>query len=110
MDRPSLVEPGTKYFFNETLKKVKLKNSKYNNNLVNLFLFLFFIFVVLVFLYYKKQMKITKNKIKLTNLEKQQYILNQVRKANEKKLQNDPNMITNLPKYESEFENFNTFG
>ena len=110
MDRPSLVEPGTKYFFNETLKKVKLTNSKYNNNLVNFVLFLFFIFVVLVFLYYKKQMKNKKIKLKLTNLEKQQYILNQVRKANEKKLQNDPNMITNLPKYESEFESFNTFG
>ena len=35
MERPRLIEPGTKYFFNETLKKYKLKNTKYNNDLVN---------------------------------------------------------------------------
>ena len=41
MEGPRLIEPGTKYFFNETLKKYKLKNTKYNNDLVNFFLFLF---------------------------------------------------------------------
>ena len=42
MNNPSLLEPGAKYFFNETLKNANRKNSSYKNNLVNLGLFLFF--------------------------------------------------------------------
>ena len=75
MERPRLIEPGTKYFFNETLKKHKLKNTKYNNDLVNFLLFLFFIMILFSILYFKKKNKPTKKNEIMTNLEKQQYIL-----------------------------------
>ena len=54
MNNPSLLEPGAKYFFNETLKNTNRKNSSYKNNLVNLGLFLFFITILGLLLYYKK--------------------------------------------------------
>ena len=60
MERPRLIEPGTKYFFNETLKKYKLKNTKYNNDLVNFFLFLFL--SLFYFLYYTLKKRLNKKK------------------------------------------------
>ena len=32
MDKPSLIEPGTKYFLKETLKKVHIEKTEYDNN------------------------------------------------------------------------------
>ena len=106
MDRPRLIEPGTKYFFNETLKKQRLRNTKYNNDLVNFGLFLFFLGILFSILYLKKKSKPTESKKVLTNLEKQQYILNQIQKASKQKFENTNNLITNLPKYENEFDKF----
>lgn len=104
MENPRLIEPGAKYFFNETLKKYKLRNTKYNNDLVNFLLFLFFIIVLFSILYFKKKSKPSqKNKLQ-SNLEKQQYILQQMQKATIKKHQNSPNLITNLPRYQNEFD------
>ena len=57
MNRHSLLEPGARYFFNETLKKSNIKNTSYKNNLVNFGLFLFFITILGLLLYYKKQSK-----------------------------------------------------
>lgn len=104
MENPRLIEPGAKYFFNETLKKYKLKNTKYNNDLVNFLLLLFFIIILFSILYFKKKTKVNKKNILDSNLEKQQYILQQMQKARIKKQQNSPNLITNLPRYQNEFD------
>lgn len=106
MNKPYLIEPGTKYFFNETLKKHRLKNNKLNNDLVNFCLLLFFLLILFLFLYFKKKSKPSVKKQQMTNLEKQQYILKQIQKANEKKFENTNNLITNLPKYQNEFDKF----
>tara|TARA_Y100000389_G_C17462436_1_gene522843 strand:+ start:1108 stop:1443 length:336 start_codon:yes stop_codon:yes gene_type:complete len=110
MNNPSLLEPGAKYFFNETLKNTNRKNSSYKNNLVNLGLFLFFITILGLLLYYKKQSKQTKVSQEQKNIDKQIYILNklkqvQIDKETEKQKQSQ-NLITNLPRYESEFDKF----
>ena len=57
MDKPSLVEPGTKYFLKETLKKVHVEKTEYDNNLFNVFLFLMFVFVGFFVLNYKYKSK-----------------------------------------------------
>ena len=41
MDKPSLIEPGAKYFLKETLKKVHYDKTEYDNTLFNVFLLFF---------------------------------------------------------------------
>ena len=110
MNRSSLLEPGARYFFNETLKKSNIKNTSYKNNLVNFGLFLFFITILGLLLYYKKQSKKTKVSQEKKNIDKQIYILNKLKQVQEEKniekQKQSQNLITNLPKYKNEFDKF----
>ena len=69
--KPTLIEPGIKYFLNETLKQCRLFKEKYNNTLFNISILIIFILILGVTL-------IVKYKGKLTPSEKEQ-------KENEKK-------------------------
>ena len=51
--KPSLIEPGTKYFLKESLKICNKNKMKLNNNIVNLALFVGFYTLFGIFLLYK---------------------------------------------------------
>ena len=57
MDKPILIESGTKYFLKETLKHCHKKNTIYFNRVLNFSLFLFFFIILGTVLIYKFQNK-----------------------------------------------------
>jgi hypothetical protein len=106
---PHLTEPGVKYFLNETLKGCKKSKYEYYNQLFNITLFVMFFSILGGVLYYCAKSKKSDKELKEDNEKKQQYILNMVRKMQEqkewnKKQNGTSTMITDLPKFESEFE------
>ena len=98
---PNLIEPGVKYFLNETLKNCNKKRVEYNNNLFNILLFLGLFSFVSLFLYYKFKTRPTKNDLEEKEKQKKYYILNKIKSLNEKAAKERMEMITNLPKFES---------
>ena len=101
---PNLIEPGVKYFLNETLKNCNKKRVQYNNNLFNFLLFLAFSTVLGIFLYYKFKSRPTKSDLEEREQQKKYYILSKIKSLNEKAAQERQQMITNLPKFESDYE------
>tara|TARA_Y100001968_G_C19037814_1_gene562957 strand:+ start:98 stop:406 length:309 start_codon:yes stop_codon:yes gene_type:complete len=98
---PNLIEPGVKYFLDETLKNCNKKRIEYNNNLFNILLFLGLFLFVSLFLYYKFKTRPTKNDLEEREKQKKYYILNKIKSLNDKAAKERMEMITNLPKFES---------
>ena len=101
---PNLIEPGVKYFLNETLKNCNKKRVQYDNNLFNFLLFLAFSTVLGIFLYYKFKSRPTKNDLEEREQQKKYYILSKIKSLNQKAAEERQQMITNLPKFESDYE------
>tara|TARA_E500000178_G_C16600419_1_gene564425 strand:+ start:204 stop:548 length:345 start_codon:yes stop_codon:yes gene_type:complete len=108
--KATLIEPGVKYFLNETLKKHNIKRVSSNNMVINIILFLIFVLLIICLLYYKYKNKKSPEEKKKLNYLKENYILNRIRSLNGDKKRETEKMITNLPKFESDFvklhENF----
>jgi hypothetical protein len=94
---PILVEPGVKYFFNQTLKQCNVKRNNLYNTLCNLGLFAVFISIILSVLYYKKQNKKTEAELEEEERQNQQIILSKIGQYNDVKLRESQELITNLP-------------
>lgn len=104
MNSPLLIEPGAKYFLSENLKNCHKRRVTRNVIFLNMSLLLLFIFVIVFYLVYKKKNKETDETKEKKRLEVQNYLLNKVHrviKVGEKYRQD---MITNLPKFESDYE------
>ena len=102
--RPSLTEPGVRYFLGETLKKCHEQRTEVNYYMINLGLLGVFIAIVAVYLLYKYKTRPTeKDREKLKKL-KRDYFITKVRKMQAKKARELNQNITNLPKFESPFE------
>ena len=69
-----------------------------------------FVLLILGLLYYKYKTKKTPEEKKKMNYLKENYILNRIKSLNDDKKRETEKMITNLPKFESDFvklhENF----
>ena len=100
----NLIEPGVKYFLNETLKDWNKKRVQYNNNLFNFLLFLGFFTVLGIFLYYKFKSRPSEKDLEEREQQKKYYILSKIKSLNEKAADERQKMITNLPKFESDYE------
>lgn len=103
----NLIEPGVKYFLDETLKNCNKKRVQYNNNLFNFCLFLGFSIVLGGFLYYKFYTRPTKKDLEKKENQKKYYILSKIKSLNEKSARERQQLITNLPKFESDYELMN---
>ena len=57
--KPTLIEPGTKYFLNETLKQTHIFRLKYHNYIINIGLFVFFLLILGAILLYKYKGRLT---------------------------------------------------
>ena len=101
---PSLIEPGTRYFLKETLRNVN-KQKKINNNIsVNIGLLLFFVLIFGLLLVYKYYTKPTEKEKEEKEKLKQNYLLNKIKELSDKNKAEYDKMITNLPKFESNFD------
>ena len=107
---PQLIESGTRYFLRETLKNCNKKRTKYYNDLTNLGLLIGFFIIVSSIVYYKYTTRPTEESRKQKETLKQTYILSKIQALTNKKFKDQNQIITNLPKFESDFvklhENF----
>ena len=102
--RPTLTEPGVKYFLKETLKNCKIKKDLQFNMLMNLGLLGVFVIIVSILLYYKYKTRPTEEDRKKKKQLKREYFVNKVRQMQAVKAKQLNEQITNLPKFESPFE------
>jgi len=79
---PCLIEPGTKYFFNETLKNVNIERSRINTLLLNFSLVIMFIIIAYGILSFRKKNKVTGEELKKKEDLKKNYLLNKVKEIN----------------------------
>ena len=103
IEKPSLTEPGVKYFINTTLKNCREFKNKYNNILLNVVLIGLFILLVCFVLLVKYKGKLTPHEKEIKNVEKQQYILSKIKNYQDSKLHTQQQLITGLPHFTSDF-------
>ena len=104
ISKPTLTEPGVKYFLKETLKNCRIKKDTEFNQLMNLALLTSFVIISSVLLYYKYKTRPTDDDRKKLKQLKRDYFVNKVRQLEAKKAKQLDRQITNLPQFESPFE------
>jgi hypothetical protein len=104
--KPALIEPGIKYFLNETLKQCKEFRNNYNNLLFNACLFLSFLVVLGAILLYKYKGKLTPVEKDMKDRMKQQYILSKIKNFQDAKRLAHQELITGLPGWDNEYTTF----
>ena len=102
--KPSLIEPGVKYFLGQTLKQCKEFKDKYNNFLFNICLFVLFLLILASILLYKYKGKLTPVEKEKKSREKQQYILTRIKNFQDAKRLASQELITGLPTWENEYD------
>jgi hypothetical protein len=96
-DKPTLIEPGVKYFLNETLKQCHIFKNKHNNHIMNIVLLSGFFILLGLILLYKYKGKLTPAEKINKNNEKKQYILSKIKNYQDAKLRAQQDLITGLP-------------
>jgi len=105
--KPVLIEPGVKYFLNETLKQCNIIKNKYYNVMFNLGLFFFFLLLLGGILFFKYKGRLTPAEKREKEKEKQKYILSKIKQFQQAKRIAQNELITGLPQWENEFETIN---
>ena len=100
-DKPVLIEPGVKYFLNETLKQCHEFKTKYNNYLLNIILLCAFLLLVGLVLLYKYKGKLTPAEKIVKENQKKQYILSKVKNYQDSKIRAQQELITGLPHWDT---------
>lgn len=103
-ERPTLVEPGMRYFVNETLKKCSEFKEKYKNHLFNLGILCGLVGIIAGVLIYKYKGKLTPQEKKVRENQKKQYVLNTIKNYQDAKRTAQQQLITGLPQWDSEYE------
>lgn len=106
LSKPMLIEPGIKYFFNETLKQCREFRNNYHNLMFNVSLFLFFLVILGVVLLYKYKGKLTPVEKDMKDRMKQQYILSKIKNFQDAKRIAHQELITGLPGLDNEYTTF----
>jgi hypothetical protein len=104
MQNPSLTEPGVKYFLRETLKKCHVKKEAWFNTIWNCGFFLLFIIILGSILAYRKREKLTPEDKKKKKEKDHAYMMTKIKTIQKENKKEQLNIITNLPKFESDFE------
>ena len=99
---PTLIEPGVRYFFNQTLKQCNSKRTNLYNTLSNVGLFAVFLGIFLSILYYKKKNKKTESECEEMDRQNQLLILSKIKNYNDVKLRESQELITNLPQFSTQ--------
>ncbi len=102
--KPTLTEPGVKYFLNQTLKQCHIVRDNFHNMIFNIGLFIGFLLILGLILLYKYKGRLTPVEVEKKNKEKQQYILSKIKNFQEAKKISHQELITGLPQWESEYD------
>jgi len=102
--KPTLIEPGVKYFLSETLKQCRIFKITYNNLLINIALGVGFLLLLGTILFFKYKGKLTPVEKDMKNRQKQQYILSKIQNFQEAKKRAHQELITGLPHWETEYD------
>ena len=101
--KPTLTEPGVKYFLHHTLKQCHVAKDNFHNLIFNVGLFIAFLLILGLILLYKYKGKLTPVEVEKKNKEKQQYILSKIQTFQQAKRVAHEELITGLPAWESEY-------
>jgi hypothetical protein len=101
--KPTLTEPGVKYFLNHALKQSHIIRENFHNMIFNVGMFIFFLSILGFILIYKYKGKLTPVEIAQKNKEKQQYILERIKTFQISKQRAQQELITGLPQWENEY-------
>jgi hypothetical protein len=102
--KPSLTEPGVKYFLHQTLKQCHITKDNFYNLAFNIGLFIAFLLILGCVLFFKYKGKLSPIEINKKNKEKQQYILSKIQNFQEAKRKAHQELITGLPAWDSEYD------
>lgn len=103
-NQPILIEPGVKYFLNESLKECHKFKEKHNNSIYNIGILIVFFIILVALLVYKYRGKLTPEEIEQREMEKKKYILSKIRNYQDAKVKAQQELITGLPHWESEYD------
>ena len=98
MERPTLIEPGVRTFFDAVLKKCQGKKEYYYNLGFNIALLLLIVGIVGGFMYYKYKGKPTLIEKKIRQEKEADYILSKIKLIQQQK-DKEKYMITTLPSF-----------
>jgi hypothetical protein len=101
--KPNLIEPGVKYFLNETLKQTHYFKMKHHNLFFNLGMLFSFLLTVAIILIWKYKGRLTPEEKEKKEREKKQYILSKIKNLEEAKKIARQELITGLPHWENEY-------
>lgn len=108
MDSPNLVEPGVRFYINNTLKKCSAVKNKFNYILYNFYYLVIFIFFIGGFLIFKYKGKLTSEELKTKQIKEKEIVYTNLMKINMiKKDIEKTNMITGLPLWNNNDINLN---
>jgi len=93
---PNLVEPGIKYFLNETLKNCNVLKQQYYSVVFNFTVIVVFLTILGGILYYRYKGKLTPREKQRRDIEKQKYIMSMIRNYHVSKKKGQ---ITGLPEF-----------
>jgi len=102
--KPTLTEPGVKYFLNHALKQSHIIRENFHNTIFNIGMFIFFLLILGGILIYKYKGKLTPVEIMKKNKEKHQYILEKIKNFQIAKQRAHQELITGLPQWENEYD------
>jgi hypothetical protein len=104
LTKPILIEPGVKYFLNQTLKNCHAFKEKYYNLFFNIILFILFFIILALLLLYKYKGKLTNQELEQKETEKKYYILSKIKNYQDAKIRTQQQLITGLPQWETEYD------
>tara|TARA_A100001388_G_C28452065_1_gene349123 strand:+ start:113 stop:451 length:339 start_codon:yes stop_codon:yes gene_type:complete len=107
MSEPSLVSSDTKFFLSETLKQCHKVKEKYYSYVYNVGAFIFLILLFGTILIVKYRGKPTEQERNEKNSKQKEYVLSKIKIMQDIKRQKSQDLITNLPKWETDEDIFN---
>jgi len=103
IEKPSLIEPGVKYFLNGTLQQCHTFKVKHHNLMINIGIFIGFVVVLGGLLLYKYKGKMTDSEKRYKDEIKKQYILDKIKNVQVAKQRANESIITGLPHWDAEY-------
>ena len=103
IENPKLTEPGVSYFLKTSLSQCNQNKSIYFNRIYNLGLLFIFVLILGGMLIYKKNTKLTDEQKEINRQRNKEYILEKMKSLQEQERKKRNEIITSLPKFESNF-------
>lgn len=101
--KPALIEPGVKYFLNETLQQCHHFKVTHQNTMINISIFVGLMVILGAFLLYKYKGKPSVEEQRQRDEMKKQYILQKIQHVQIAKQKANETLITGLPHWDDEY-------